>query len=47
MTQAGLPLFAYTVNDEARAAELFQWGVAAVFSDRPDLIEPAARAAVV
>jgi len=45
VTRAGLPLFAYTVNDAARAAELFQWGVAAVFSDRPDLIEPVASAA--
>jgi glycerophosphoryl diester phosphodiesterase len=45
VTRAGLPLFAYTVNDPARAAELFQWGVAAVFSDRPDLIEPVARTA--
>ena len=45
VTQAGLPLFAYTVNDPARAAELFRWGVAAVFSDRPDLIEPVAHAA--
>lgn len=45
VTRAGLPLFAYTVNDAARAADLFRWGVAAVFSDRPDLIEPVARAA--
>lgn len=45
VTRAGLPLFAYTVNDAARAADLFKWGVAAVFSDRPDLIEPVARAA--
>ncbi len=47
VTRAGLPLFAYTVNDAARAAALFEWGVAAVFSDRPDLIEPVARAAAV
>src|SRR5215470_6213239 len=39
VTRAGLPLFAYTVNDAARATELFRWGVAAVFSDRPDLTE--------
>jgi glycerophosphoryl diester phosphodiesterase len=45
VTRAGLPLFTYTVNDTARAAELFQWGVAAVFTDRPDLIEPVARTA--
>jgi len=42
VTRAGLPLFAYTVNDAARAAELFSWGVAAVFSDRPDLVLPVA-----
>jgi glycerophosphoryl diester phosphodiesterase len=47
VTRAGLPLFAYTVNDAARAAALFEWGVAAVFSDRPDLIQPVARAAAV
>jgi glycerophosphoryl diester phosphodiesterase len=45
VTRAGLPLFAYTVNEAARAADLFSWGVAAVFSDRPDLIEPVARTA--
>ncbi len=45
VTRAGLPLFAYTVNEVERAADLFSWGVAAVFSDRPDLIEPVARAA--
>ncbi|HKX08857.1 MAG TPA: glycerophosphodiester phosphodiesterase [Stellaceae bacterium] len=45
VTKAGLPLFAYTVNDAARAAALFEWGVAAVFTDRPDLIEPVARTA--
>ncbi|HUN45384.1 MAG TPA: glycerophosphodiester phosphodiesterase [Stellaceae bacterium] len=42
VTRAGLPLFAYTVNDAARAAELFRWGVTAVFSDRPDLLAGAA-----
>ncbi|HKF73442.1 MAG TPA: glycerophosphodiester phosphodiesterase [Stellaceae bacterium] len=45
VSHAGLPLFAYTVNDTARAADLFKWGVAAVFTDRPDLIEPVARTA--
>ena len=45
VTRMHLPLFAYTVNDPARAAELFGWGVAAVFSDRPDLIEQVARTA--
>jgi glycerophosphoryl diester phosphodiesterase len=34
----GLLLLAYTVNDTARATELFSWGVDAVFSDFPDRI---------
>lgn len=38
MTAAGLPLRVYTVNDPARAAELKSWGVASVFTDRPDLL---------
>ncbi len=33
----------YTVNDRARAERLFEAGVDAVFSDRPDLMAPAAR----
>jgi len=33
---AGFVLAAYTVNDPARAAALFDWGVDAVFSDAPD-----------
>ncbi len=32
------PLRAYTVNAPARANALFQWGVAAVFTDCPDVI---------
>jgi glycerophosphoryl diester phosphodiesterase len=32
----GFVLAAYTVNDTARAAKLFDWGVDAVFSDAPD-----------
>lgn len=35
--QSGLPLACYTVNDPARARELFALGVVAVFTDRPDL----------
>jgi glycerophosphoryl diester phosphodiesterase len=35
---AGYPLLAYTVNDAARARQLFGWGVASVFSDAPDII---------
>jgi glycerophosphoryl diester phosphodiesterase len=44
--QAGLPLFAYTVNDAERAAELYRWGVAALFSNRPDLLSEAAKTAI-
>jgi glycerophosphoryl diester phosphodiesterase len=39
---AGYPLLAYTVNDAARARQLFGWGVASVFSDAPDIIAGAA-----
>jgi glycerophosphoryl diester phosphodiesterase len=35
---AGYPLLAYTVNDVGRARQLFEWGVASVFSDAPDII---------
>jgi glycerophosphoryl diester phosphodiesterase len=31
-------VLAYTVNDPARAEELYQWGIDAVFSDKPDLL---------
>jgi glycerophosphoryl diester phosphodiesterase len=34
----GKPLLCYTVNDAARAQELYSWGVDAVFSDAPDII---------
>lgn len=37
---AGYWLFCYTVNDPARAAELFDWGVDAFCTDRIDLIAP-------
>ncbi len=30
-----LPLLAYTVNEAARAKELFDWGIAALFTDAP------------
>jgi len=40
---AGLPLFAYTVNDAHRARELYRWGVASLFTNRPDLLAEAAR----
>jgi glycerophosphoryl diester phosphodiesterase len=36
--QLGYSVLAYTVNDAARARELFAWGVTSVFSDVPDLI---------
>jgi glycerophosphoryl diester phosphodiesterase len=35
---AGYPLLVYTVNDPARARQLFGWGVTSVFSDAPDII---------
>ena len=36
--QAGRPVLCYTVNDPARARQLFAWGVSAVFTDRPDVL---------
>jgi glycerophosphoryl diester phosphodiesterase len=36
--QAGRPILCYTVNDPARARQLFAWGVSAVFTDRPDAL---------
>jgi glycerophosphoryl diester phosphodiesterase len=38
---AGYPLLVYTVNDAARARQLFGWGVTSVFSDTPDIIASA------
>lgn len=35
----GKPVLCFTVNDAARAAHLFDWGVHAVFSDAPDAIQ--------
>ena len=35
---AGRPVLCYTVNDPARARQLFAWGVAAVVTDRPDTL---------
>ncbi len=37
---AGYWLFCYTVNDPVRARELFDWGVDAMVTDRPDLLAP-------
>ena len=37
---AGYGLFCYTVNDAARARELFDWGVDGFCTDRIDLIGP-------
>jgi glycerophosphoryl diester phosphodiesterase len=39
--EAGYPLLVYTVNDPARARQLFGWGVTSVFSDTPDIIASA------
>ena len=36
--KAGYAVLAYTVNDAARARELFAWGVSSVFSDVPHMI---------
>lgn len=36
--QAGRPVLCYTVNDPARARQLFGWGVTSVFTDRPDAL---------
>jgi glycerophosphoryl diester phosphodiesterase len=36
--QTGRPVLCYTVNDPARARQLFAWGVSAVFTDRPDAL---------
>ena len=38
ITAAGYPVLAYTVNDPARARQLFDWGVTSVFTDAPDII---------
>jgi glycerophosphoryl diester phosphodiesterase len=38
--KAGLGLFTYTVNDAARAQELFSWGVDGICTDRLDLLRP-------
>jgi len=35
------PILAYTINDPKKAQELFEWGVAGVFSDVPDVIRDA------
>jgi glycerophosphoryl diester phosphodiesterase len=42
---AGFAVLAYTVNDVMRARELFEWGVASVISDVPDLMLAAISAA--
>ena len=36
--QAGYLIATYTVNEPARARELFGWGVDSVFSDAPGLL---------
>lgn len=36
--EAGLKIYAYTVNRKRLALKLLQWGVDAVFSDYPDLL---------
>jgi glycerophosphoryl diester phosphodiesterase len=36
--QAGYPVMVYTVNEPEQAQQLKHWGVAGIFSDRPDLM---------
>ena len=43
--KAGFRLAAFTVNDPARARELWSWGVDALFSDVPDVLLAVARKA--
>jgi glycerophosphoryl diester phosphodiesterase len=43
MQRAEKLVLAYTVNEADRALELFRWGVAAVFTDYPDVILQALR----
>ena len=38
LRELGLEVYSYTVNSEARAKELFNWGVKGVFSDFPSRI---------
>lgn len=38
LKSSGRAVFCYTVNDAARAHELFSWGVDAVYSDCPDKV---------
>ncbi|MGF1562172.1 MAG: glycerophosphodiester phosphodiesterase [Geminicoccaceae bacterium] len=38
LKEAGITLFAYTVNDPSFVASLQHWGVDGVFTDRPDLM---------
>lgn len=38
--RAGFPVLVYTVNDIEEAQQLKRWGVAGIFTDRPDLMMP-------
>jgi glycerophosphoryl diester phosphodiesterase len=44
-TRAGYPVLAYTVNEPIVARRLFEWGVSAVFTDRPDRLRQALESA--
>ena len=37
--ELGLPILAYTINDQDRARQLLTWGVDGFFSDEPDVIK--------
>ena len=38
MRSAGYLVLAYTVNDPARAAAPFSWGIKAIFTDIPNIM---------
>lgn len=38
ITQAAIPIMVYTVNDTDAARRLFDWGVSAICTDRPDAV---------
>jgi glycerophosphoryl diester phosphodiesterase len=40
IVEAGFPLLAYTVNDPARADELWDWGLTTMITDCPDRLLP-------
>ncbi len=39
MRAKGFAVYAYTVNSQARADELYEWGISGIFTDYPDKFE--------